>query len=275
MSCQYVDDLSGVLEFHIVVDLPEWMHREEPIVGFGDSLISHERYIATLLLAHSSSFHVSLARLRCERRNDLVNKLLQLRNLVSPGKAYAQIGRARGLVALQRVNHQASWTKSHKPVVMYPAAVILLQKRACQGFSLGHIGVKAHRRVDTHGEAGQEPPVPRQGLLAAHAQRAAVVIGEIGGDDAITEAGKAVELCRNDLPSVASRDQDGWASLMPGQWADRVLGQLHVVTGVGHGLATPEFTPHDDVFFEILATPFVHTPACLPLARDFGKPPPY
>ena len=34
MSCQYVDDLSGVLEFHIVVDWPEWMPREELIVGF-------------------------------------------------------------------------------------------------------------------------------------------------------------------------------------------------------------------------------------------------
>ena len=33
--------------------------------------------------------------------------------------------------------------------------------------------------------------VLRQCLLAAHAQRTAVVIGKIGGDDTITEAGEA------------------------------------------------------------------------------------
>jgi hypothetical protein len=55
--------------------------------------------------------------------------------------------------------------------------------------------------------------VLRQGLLTAGAECAAVVIGKIGGDNAVTEAGEAVELGRNDLPPITSRDQDGWTGL--------------------------------------------------------------
>ena len=114
-----------------------------------------------------------------------------------------------------------------------------------------------------------------QGFLTARTECATVIIGKIGGDDAITETGEALELGRNDLAPVASRDQDGWASPMPGKRADGVLRQLHVVTRVGDWLTAPEFTPYDDVLFEILAPPLVDTSARLPLAGDLGKPPPY
>src|ERR1700694_4559853 len=67
MSCQYVDNLSSVRKFLVVVDRPQWMHREELIVGFRDSLIAHGRHIAALLLAHSSSFHVPLVYSACVR----------------------------------------------------------------------------------------------------------------------------------------------------------------------------------------------------------------
>ena len=47
---------------------------------------------------------VAFVPLPCERRNDLVNKLLQLGDLVGPNKTDAQIGHAGGLIALQRVD---------------------------------------------------------------------------------------------------------------------------------------------------------------------------
>src|SRR5438309_1822106 len=213
--------------------------------------------------------------LTSERRDDLVNKLLQLGNLVSPGKAYAQIGHTGGLIALQRVDDQARWAKPHEPAIMYPAAVVLLQKRARQRFSLGDIGVEAHGRIHAHGETKQGAPVLRQGLLAARTECAAVVISKIGGNNAITETGEAVELGRDNLASVASRDQDGWTSLVPGQRTNGVLGQLHVMPDVRDRLTAPELAPDDDVLFEILAPPLVYTPARLPLAGDLGKPPPY
>ena len=76
------------------------------------------------------------------------------------------------------------------------------------------------------------------------------------------------------ISSIASCDQDGWTSLVPGQRADGVLGQLHVVPGVGDCLAAPELAPDDDVFFEVLAPSLVDTPARLPFAGDLGKPHP-
>jgi hypothetical protein len=186
-----------------------------------------------------------------------MNELLQLGNLIGASKAYAQVSHAGGLVALQRVDDQARWAQPHKPTGMNAAAVILLQKRARQGFRLGDIGVEAHGRIHAHREAGQGPPVLRQGFIAAHAQNTAVVIGKIGGDDAITEAGEAVELGRNDLAPVAGCDQDGWASLVPGQRADGVLGQLHVVSSICDRLTAPELTP-DDTPFMLPCVPGVH-----------------
>ena len=58
---------AAVLEFRIVVDRPQWMHREELIVGFGDIFISHQRRVLAPFLAHSSSFHVSLLYSACVR----------------------------------------------------------------------------------------------------------------------------------------------------------------------------------------------------------------
>src|SRR4029450_85164 len=67
MACQYVDHCSSVIEFHIVVNWPEWMHREELIVGCGDIFISHQNRVLAPFLAHSSSFHVSLVYSACVR----------------------------------------------------------------------------------------------------------------------------------------------------------------------------------------------------------------
>src|SRR5215510_7809861 len=67
MACQYVDHLSSVIEFHIVVNRPEWMYREELSIDFGDIFISHQRRILAPFLAHSSSFHVSLVYSACVR----------------------------------------------------------------------------------------------------------------------------------------------------------------------------------------------------------------
>jgi hypothetical protein len=77
MACQYVDHRSSVLKFHIVVNGPEWMHREELIVGFGDILISHQRRVLAPFLAHSSSFDVSLVYSACvrNRRTNILRML--------------------------------------------------------------------------------------------------------------------------------------------------------------------------------------------------------
>jgi hypothetical protein len=66
----------------------------------------------------------------------------------------------------------------------------------------------------------------------------------------LAEAGEAVELRRDDLPSVASRDQDGWASFVPGQRADGVLGQFEVPAALGYRLAAPQHPPDLDVLLE-------------------------
>jgi hypothetical protein len=55
-----------------------------------------------------------------------MNELLQLSDLVSASKAYAQVSHAGGLVALQCVDNQAGWAQSYEPAVMNAAAVILL-----------------------------------------------------------------------------------------------------------------------------------------------------
>ena len=45
---------------------------------------------------------------------------------------------------------------------MHPTTVVLLQKRARQGFGLGDIGVEAHSRIDAHreGQAGSARAAP-------------------------------------------------------------------------------------------------------------------
>lgn len=90
---------------------------------------------------------VVITPLASERRSDLLNKLLQLGYLVSPNQADAQISHACSLVALQRIDDQVGRAQPHKPAIMDAAAVVLLQKRARQGFGLSDIGVEAHKRI--------------------------------------------------------------------------------------------------------------------------------
>ena len=90
-----------------------------------------------------------------------MKKVLQLSNLVSPRKAYAQIGHTSGLIALQRIDHQAGRAKPHEPAVMHPTAVILLQNARV---SVSAWATSASRRTvyTPHGETGQGAPVLRQ-----------------------------------------------------------------------------------------------------------------
>ena len=140
---------------------------------------------------------------------------------------------------------------------MYPTAVILLQKRARQRFGSSNTHAEGARSY-THtwgNQAGTARAAPRPPARA----RPAVVIGEIGGDDVITEAGKAVELGRNDLSLRWGRDQDGWTSLYA-RAAGRWCAPVSFIVSVGEGspgFQSMELTPDDDVFFKVLAPPLV------------------
>ncbi len=94
-----------------------------------------------------------------------MDELLELGNLVVPDQAYTQIRDAGGLIALDHVDHRMSRPQSHQPMVMHPTAIVLLQKRAGEGFGPLGIRVEAYGRVDTQGEMGERPSVLCERLL--------------------------------------------------------------------------------------------------------------
>ena len=134
--------------------------------------------------------------------------------------------------------------------------------------------VQPHGRVDAQREARQRAAVAGQRLLAALAHEAALRGVDIRRDDAVAQAGEAIELGGHELAPVPGRDEDGRPRGGPRERADRVPVQRDAVAAPRHRLAAPEHPPDLDVLLEPpRPAPVVHS-AGRPLALGGGQAPP-